>query len=54
MEQALTFNAIPLPSIPHQNSLCIRAAEVARTLGIAMKARFPAFTAVMPTSSRRE
>ena len=33
MTQALTFNDITLTPIPHQNSLCIRAAELARALG---------------------
>ena len=33
MTQALTFNDITLSPIPHQNSLWIRAAELARALG---------------------
>lgn len=33
MTQALTFNDITLTPIPHQNSLWIRAAELARALG---------------------
>ena len=34
MTQALTFNDITLTPIPHQNSLWIRAAELARALGL--------------------
>lgn len=33
MSQALTFNNVTLAPIPHQNSLWIRAAELARALG---------------------
>lgn len=34
MTQALTFNDVTLTPIPHQNSLWIRAAELARALGL--------------------
>ena len=51
MTTALTFNDTTISPLTHQNSLWIRAAELARALGIATKARFPAFTAAMLTNS---
>ena len=52
MNISLTFNDITFTPVSRQNSLWIRAVELARALGYSSEEKFLACTVVMPTNLR--